>query len=57
MHGGDILLRSVGRAGQSFVPGVDPRLSGLHGAGDQEDGVLSRVVLPVEGETSEQEVK
>ena len=45
----DVLLWSVSRAGQRFVTGVDPGLSGLDGAGDQEDCVLSRIVLPVEG--------
>lgn len=45
----DVLLWSMGRAGQGFVPRVDPGLSGLDSAGDQEDGVLSRIVLPVGG--------
>lgn len=42
----DLLLWSVGRTGQGLVPRVDPGLSGLDGAGDQEDGVLSRIILP-----------
>lgn len=48
---GDVLLWSVSRAGQRFVSRVDPGLSGLDCAGDQEDGVLSRIVLPVVGFT------
>ncbi len=36
----------MSRAGQRFVTGVDPGLSGLDSAGDQEDGVFSRIVLP-----------
>lgn len=39
-------------AGQRFVAGVDPGLRGLDGAGDQKDGVLARVVLPVDRHTS-----
>lgn len=42
-----LLFRSMRRAGQGLVSGVDPGLSGLDGAGDQEDCVLSRIVLPV----------
>lgn len=36
-------------AGQGLVAGVDPGLSGLDGAGNQEDRVLSGVVLPEKG--------
>lgn len=39
-------LRSVGCAGQGLVSRLCPRLRGLHRAGDQEDGVFSRVILP-----------
>lgn len=42
-----ILFWSVGSAGQRFVSRVDPGLCGLDGAGDQENSVLSRIVLPV----------
>lgn len=49
-----ILFWSVSRAGQWFVSRVDPGLSWLDCAGDQEDGVLPRIVLPVEGHTLRQ---
>lgn len=39
-------------AGQRFVARVDPGLRWLDGAGDQKDGVLARIVLPVDGHTS-----
>lgn len=45
----NILFWSVSCARQGFISGVDPGLSGLDGAGNQEDCVLARVVLPVEG--------
>lgn len=48
----DVLFRGVSGAGQRFVAGVDPGLRGLDGAGDQKDGVLARVVLPVDRHTS-----
>lgn len=53
--GNDVLFWSVSSAGQRFVAGVDPRLSRLDGAGDQKDGVLSRIVLPVEGHALRQQ--
>lgn len=48
----DVLFRGVSGAGQRFVAGVDPGLRGLDGAGDQKDGVLARVVLPVDRYTT-----
>lgn len=48
----DVLFRGVSGAGQRFVAGVDPGLRGLDGTGDQKDGVLARVVLPVDRHTS-----
>lgn len=44
--GASLPLRSVSRAGQGLVSRLCPRLRGLHRAGDQEDGVFSRVILP-----------
>lgn len=44
--GASLPLGSVSRAGQGLVSGLCPWLRGLHRAGDQEDGVFSRVILP-----------
>lgn len=43
----DVLFWSVSCTGQRFVTRVNPRLSWLDRAGDQEDGVLPRIVLSV----------
>lgn len=44
--GASLPLGSVSRAGQGLVSRLCPRLCGLHRAGNQEDGVFSRVILP-----------